>query len=103
MNHLSHLLPAWDDSPPAACRRLYSDRMLGELLSLHEEMILQLRLERLEAGETSTDFLTGLIEQHERTAAMLRLRLAAHEGAPEISLAPEHAEMFADQEAGLPA
>ena len=53
---------------------LYSERMLAELLALHEEMIVQLRLER-HGVVGSADFLTGMIEQHEKTAAMLRARL----------------------------
>lgn len=53
---------------------LNSDHMLGELLLLHEEMIAQLRLERMGAT-VGIDFLTDLIEQHEKTAAMLRAKL----------------------------
>lgn len=53
---------------------LNSDHMLAELLVLHEEMIGQLRLERMGAVGR-VDFLTGLIEQHEKTAAMLRAKL----------------------------
>ena len=45
--------------------------MLGELLALHEDMIGQLRLERVEITDTG-DFLTGLIAQHEKAAMMLR-------------------------------
>lgn len=52
----------------------YSDHMLGELLALHEEMIGQLRLER-QGVIGCADFLTGVIEQHEKTAAMLRAKL----------------------------
>lgn len=48
--------------------------MLAELLSLHREMIEQLKLERI-ATEGKVEFLTGLIEQHEKTAAMLRAKL----------------------------
>jgi hypothetical protein len=57
---------------------LKSDHMLAELLVLHEEMIAQLRLERLGAVGC-VDFLTGLIEQHEKTAAMLRAKLEQHD------------------------
>lgn len=57
---------------------LCSDQVFAELLSLHQEMIVQLRLERLSAV-TSADFLTGLIVQHEKTAAMLRAQLENHE------------------------
>lgn len=62
---------------------LYSDQMLAELLALHEEMIAQLRLERLGAVG-STDFLTGMIAQHEKAAAMLRAQLENRE-APSAS------------------
>lgn len=49
--------------------------MLAELLALNEEMVEQLRLERL--GPTGDSaLLTGMIEQHENAAAMLRLQLA---------------------------
>ena len=54
--------------------RPYSDHMLGELLALHEDMIMQLQLERVEIADTG-DFLTGMIAQHERAAAMLRTQL----------------------------
>jgi hypothetical protein len=56
---------------------LYSDYMLSELLATHEEMIMQLRLERVEVG-TIARFLTGEIDRHERTAAMLRAQLENH-------------------------
>ena len=51
-----------------------------ELLSLHEEMIVQLRadsdscLERY-ADSGTADFLTGLMEKHEKAAWMLRAQL----------------------------
>jgi hypothetical protein len=51
--------------------------MLLELLALNEEMILQLRRERMEVAGT-TDFLNGLISQHEQIAATLREQLAIH-------------------------
>ena len=54
--------------------RLYSDHMLSELLFLHEEMIAQLCLERLEVV-SNADFLSGMINQHEAAAAMLRVQL----------------------------
>jgi hypothetical protein len=60
---------------------LYSDHMLTELLVLHEEMVAQLRLERLGSVGT-TDFLTGMIAQHEKAAAMLRLQLENREVDP---------------------
>jgi starvation-inducible DNA-binding protein len=67
--------------------------MLLELLSLHEEMIVQLRtdgescLERY--GDAGTaDFLTGLMEKHEKTAWMLRSQLETQEA--EASQEPAH-------------
>jgi len=62
----------------AAAPGLNSDHMLGELLALHQEMIEQLRLERLGAVG-SADFLTSMIEQHETMAAMLRAKLGTGE------------------------
>jgi starvation-inducible DNA-binding protein len=63
---------------------LSSSEMLLELLSLHEEMIVQLRadgescLERY--GDAGTaDFLTGLMEKHEKAAWMLRSQLETQE------------------------
>jgi len=59
---------------------LAAEHMLSELLALHEEMIVQLRtdsaacLERFNDAGTA-DFLTGLMEQHEKTAWMLRAQL----------------------------
>ena len=59
---------------------LPAEHMLAELLALHEEMIVQLRTDSgicaknfKDAG--TTDFLTGLMEQHEKTAWMLRAQL----------------------------
>jgi len=61
---------------------LYSDHMLSELLVLHEEMVDQLRLECQE-GKGVTDFISGMIAQHEKAAAMLRAQLENHEaGSP---------------------
>ncbi|HXB02998.1 MAG TPA: hypothetical protein VNV15_09310 [Opitutaceae bacterium] len=64
---------------------LYSDHMLAELLALQEGMIAQLRLERLRIADTAdflTDmvdhFLTGVIDQHEKAAALLRTQLENH-------------------------
>ena len=76
MNHLLSLVPvARASSDPG--RGLYADPMLAEVLALHEEMIRQLRLERREAAG-SADFFTDMIDQHEKTAAVLRARLANH-------------------------
>jgi len=76
-NVLSFVQPAGTASD--LCPGLYSDHMLAELLALQEEMIAQLRLERLMVAGTAdflTDtidhFLTGAIDQHEKAAAMLR-------------------------------
>jgi len=68
-----HAAPA---VPPARCSSL----LLVELLALNEEMIGQLHLERL--SETGTaGFLTKMIEQHEKAAALLRSQLASHASA----------------------
>jgi hypothetical protein len=73
MNQVLNLLRvALASSDPGT--RLYSDHMLSELLHLHEEMIAQLCVERLEAT-SNTEFLTDIIAQHEATAAMLRSHL----------------------------
>src|SRR5580693_4307546 len=56
---------------PAACTSsdwspgLYPDHMLSELLALREKMIMQLRLERLDAVIIA-NFLMGVIDQHEK-------------------------------------
>jgi starvation-inducible DNA-binding protein len=61
-----------------------AEHMLSELLALHEEMIVQLRtdseacLERFKDAGTA-DFLTGLMEQHEKAAWMLRSQLESEE------------------------
>jgi DNA-binding ferritin-like protein len=51
-----------------------SDQMLSQLLTLNEEMIVQLRVERMESAGTA-DFLAGMIRQHEKAAASLRAQL----------------------------
>jgi hypothetical protein len=57
-----------------------STPLLVELLALNEEMIGQLQLERL--SETGTaGFLSKMIEQHEKAAALLRSQLATHASA----------------------
>jgi len=73
MNHVLSLLRSARASQ-ASDPTLYSDVMLSQLLALHEEMIVQLCLERLEVVGTS-DFLTGMIDQHEEAAAQLRAQL----------------------------
>ena len=73
MNHvLSLVQAARRSSDPRP--RLRSDRMLAELLALHDEMVEQLRLER-RGGADHAGFLAGMIEQHEKTAALLRAKL----------------------------
>jgi starvation-inducible DNA-binding protein len=63
---------------------LPAEHMLGELLALHEEMIVQLRtdaeacLARYHDAGTA-DFLTGLMAQHEKAAWMLRAKLETEE------------------------
>jgi starvation-inducible DNA-binding protein len=59
-------------------------RMLAELLTLHEELIVQLRTDSVTCtaryNDTgTTDFLTGLMQQHEKTAWMLRAQLETEE------------------------
>jgi hypothetical protein len=49
----------------------FSEQMLPELVALHEEMIVQLHLEHVAVGGAA-DFLTGMIERHEKASAMLR-------------------------------
>lgn len=52
-----------------------SSQLLVELLALNEEMVAQLHLER--QSETGTaGFLTKMIEQHEKAAALIRSQLA---------------------------
>ena len=72
--------------------RLNSDSMLAEFVALHEDMVEQLRLERL-GTVGSTAFLTSLIEQHEKTAAMLRAKIEHRQSAtdPAILLSPAQA------------
>ena len=64
---------------------LYSDHMLAELIALQEEMIARLRLERLSVVGTADflanmidRFLMGVIDQHEKAAAMLRAQFENH-------------------------
>jgi starvation-inducible DNA-binding protein len=80
----------WSDLAKAArCSsdpgiNLPAEHMLGELLALHEEMIIQLRsdgdacLDRFKDAGTA-DFLTGLMGQHEKAAWMLRAQLETEE------------------------
>ncbi len=63
---------------------LPAERMLAELLTLHEEMIIQLRTDSdtcahryKDAG--TADFLTGLMARHEKRAWLLRAQLETEE------------------------
>ena len=77
MNHVLNLVQAARTSPDPG-QILCSNHMLAELLALHEEMIAQLHFERRELI-TNADSLAGMIEQHEKTAAMLRVKLEKSE------------------------
>jgi starvation-inducible DNA-binding protein len=63
---------------------LPADHMLSELLALHEDLVVQLRtdseacLTRFKDAGTA-DFLTGLMEKHEKAAWMLRSQLETEE------------------------
>jgi len=63
---------------------LPAGRMIAELLALHEDLAVQLRAdsaactERLKDAGTA-DFLTGLMERHEKSAWMLRVQLESEE------------------------
>ncbi len=63
---------------------LSGDDMLEELLALHEDLVVQLRADSAACGERygdsgTADFLTGLMEKHEKTAWMLRSQLEGSE------------------------
>ena len=73
MNNVFALVRSARTSPDPSST-LNSDRMLAELIALNREMIEQLRLERLECG-AGDEFLTGMIEQHEKSVALLQARL----------------------------
>ncbi len=55
------------------------NRMLSELLGLHEDLVVYLREDIASTGRLgdigTTDFLTGLLEQHEKAAWLLRSHL----------------------------
>ena len=58
--------------------------MVSELLALHEDIIVQLRADSdacvKRFGDAGTaDFLTGLMERHEKAAWMLRSQLETEE------------------------
>jgi hypothetical protein len=84
MNNVLPFVPAGRISSDSVSG-LYSDHMLAELLALQEGMIAQLRLERLRVADTADfltgmidHFLTGVIDQHEKAAALLRTQLEGH-------------------------
>jgi hypothetical protein len=66
-----------------AAGHIESDPQLAGLLALNEDIIEQLRRERLE-GVGAVEYLLGMIDQHERAAAMLRSQLNARSGKPLI-------------------
>jgi hypothetical protein len=75
------------------------DRMLEDLLALHEEMVVQLVLERISVVGTA-DFLLGLIDQHEKAAAMIRALLenaAAHAAGDGMVVIPSEASSDAEK------
>ena len=86
MNQVLALLEAARASPDPHAR-LCSDPLLSELLCLHEEMIVQLCVERLEST-SNAEFLTEMIAQHEATAAMLRSHLANSESPMPLVVGP---------------
>jgi starvation-inducible DNA-binding protein len=63
---------------------LPAEHMLAELLALHEDLVVQLRIDsenctnRFKDAGTA-DFLTGLMERHEKAAWMLRSQLETEE------------------------
>ena len=63
---------------------LPAERMLAELLTLHEEMVIQLRSDSDTCAQRykdagTADFLTGLMVQHEKVAWFLRAQLETEE------------------------
>ena len=72
----SNVLPFVQATGPSLARKpgRCPEPLLAELLALNEEMIEQLRTERL-GVVGATDFITGMIEHHERAAALLRTQL----------------------------
>lgn len=61
--------PPADDGAP--------DQTLAEMLTEHEEMALQFRSEPREATD-HVDFFSGMIQQHEQAADVLRAQLENH-------------------------
>jgi hypothetical protein len=68
-------IPNFPRSMPARPARRCSSRLLAELLTMNEEMIEQLHLELTSEAGTA-GFLTKMIAQHEKAAALLRSQLA---------------------------
>lgn len=63
---------------------LPAENMISELLALHEDLIVQMRKDSEQCTERfkdagTADFLTGLMEAHEKTAWMLRAHLETEE------------------------
>ena len=63
---------------------LPAEHMLAELLALHEDLVVQLRADSEACTERfkdtgTADFLTGLMERHEKAAWMLRSQLETEE------------------------
>jgi hypothetical protein len=73
-------IPAFPHPVEVASPNRCPSALLMELLSLNEEMIEQLHLERLSEAGTA-GFLTKMIEQHEKAAALIRSQLATHASA----------------------
>ncbi len=73
---ISNVLPFVQTAAPSPWREpdRCSEQLLAELLALNLEMIEQLRVERL-GVVGRTDFITGMIEHHEKAAALLRAQL----------------------------
>jgi hypothetical protein len=80
MNNVLSLVHA-SRSPFEAAATGSCESLRSELLILHEEMIAQLRLEML-SGVGTTEFLRGMIDQHEHAAAMIRAQLEQREATP---------------------
>jgi len=76
MNNVIPFLPASSQAATAA-PGLFSDYMLLELLTMHEELLARLRCERDE-GEDRSDFLAVIIEQHEKSSTLIHALLAHH-------------------------
>jgi starvation-inducible DNA-binding protein len=63
---------------------LPAEHMIAELLALHEDLVVQLRADSTACSDRykdagTADFLTGLMERHEKAAWMLRAQLEDEE------------------------